>query len=175
MARKEDDLLMDDDLAAFIDQSEDLLSSDDSAVEEIEEILPVEDGAEDLPEQAPEDWDSDAEADDDIPGQLAVDVFETKDKLIVKARTAGISGKDLDVSVRDNYLTVSGTLHGSDEEDVDKWHLQECYWGVFSRTIALPVTVQEEGVQASLKNGILTISFDKIQPPATNKVSVIDL
>ena len=172
MAREKDDLLMDDDLAAFINQSDDLLSADDTPAE-----IPAPTVVEELPaETVEEEWlDGAEEADDDIPGQLAVDVFETKNKLVVKARTAGISGKDLDVNVRDNYLTVSGTLHGSDEEDVDKWHLQECYWGVFSRTIALPVPVQEEGVQASLKNGILTISFDKVQPPATNKVNVVDL
>lgn len=171
MAREKDDLLMDDDLAAFIDQSEDLLVESEAPVNsstDVAEELPIE-----LPATEPEGWEEEAE--DDIPGQLAVDVFETSDKLIIKARTAGISGKDLDVNVRDNYLTISGTLHGSDEEDVIDWHLQECYWGVFSRTIALPVTVQEEGVQASLKNGILTISFDKVQPPATNKVDVVDL
>jgi HSP20 family protein len=174
MAREQDDLLIDDDLAAFIDGSGDDAAAGDAAdqPDQAAEVTVVE-------EQAPiEEWEqAEDEADeaDDLPGQLAVDVFETRDKLVVKARTAGISGKDLDVSVSDNILTISGVLHGSDEEDVNTWHIQECYWGEFSRTIALPVQVQEEGVQASLKNGILTISFDKVAPPATNKVNVVDL
>ena len=168
MAREKDNLLMDDDLAAFIDQADDLLAPNDAL-----DSAPA--GVADEAAPAPEEEEWVDEGEEDIPGQLAVDVFETKDKLVIKARTAGISGKDLDVSVKDNYLTISGILHGSDEENVDIWHLQECYWGTFSRTIALPIAVQEEGVQASLKNGILTISFDKVAPPATNKVNVVDL
>ena len=49
---------------------------------------------------------------DDFPGQLAVDVYETADKLVVKARTAGISKSDLNVTIADNILTISGILSG---------------------------------------------------------------
>ena len=119
-------------------------------------------------EVADDDWDED----EDIPGQLAVDVYETADKLIIKARTAGIERKDLDVSISDNILTISGVLSGSEDDKVVQWHIQECYWGEFSRTIALPVQVKEDGVEAVLKDGVLTVSFEKEKTEAKKRIPV---
>ena len=165
MARtNSDDLLMEDDLAAaFLNGDDDLLSP----AETTEEQQPVPEVSE-----SPEDeWDNA----DDFPGQLAVDVYETADKLVVKARTAGISKSDLDVSISDNILTISGVLSGGEEEQTTKWHIQECYWGEFSRTIALPVPVREDenSVKAELKDGVLTITFEKEKTEERKKITVL--
>lgn len=109
----------------------------------------------------------------DVPGQLAVDVYETKQKLIVKARTAGVNKNDLDVSISDNQLTIKGTLSAGTEDGVENYFLQECYWGEFSRTIALPVPVKEEEIEAVLKDGVLTISFGKVQQDTVKKIQVL--
>lgn len=111
---------------------------------------------------------------DDFPGQLAVDVYETADKLVVKARTAGISKSDLNVTISDNILTISGILSGGEDENTTAWHIQECYWGEFSRTIALPVQVKEEEgtVKAELKDGVLTITFEKEKVEAPIKIAI---
>ena len=153
MARtNSDDLLMEDDLAAAF------LGGDDELVAPVAEEVPEEAPAEEA-ESVEDEW----ENTDDFPGQLAVDVYETADKLVVKARTAGISKSDLDVSISDNILTISGVLSGGEDEQTTRWHIQECYWGEFSRTIALPVQVREDedSVKAELKDGVLTITFDK--------------
>ena len=102
---------------------------------------------------------------DDFPGQLAVDVYETADKLVVKARTAGISKSDLDVSISENTLTISGVLSGGEDDQTTRWYIQECYWGEFSRTIVLPVPVKEDpdSVKAELRDGVLTITFTKLK------------
>ena len=50
------------------------------------------------------------EEENELPGQLAVDVYETEDKLFVKARTAGVNKNDLDVSLSDGTLTISGRM-----------------------------------------------------------------
>jgi len=143
MARKQgNDLLMDDELAAAFLGDEQLLG--DTPTTEVQES----------------EW---SEAESDFPGQLAVDVYETVDKLVVKARTAGVSKSDLDVSIADNILTISGILNSGEDVNATNWHIQECYWGEFSRTIALPVQVKEEGTEAALKEGVLTITFDKIK------------
>jgi len=118
---------------------------------------------------AEEEWDED----EAVPGQLAVDVYETKEKLVVKARTAGVNKNDLDVSISDNQLTVRGTLSSGSEEGVENYFLQECYWGEFSRTIALPVPVKEEEIEAVLKDGVLTISFGKVQQDTVKKIQVL--
>ena len=169
MARKQDEMSLDDELAAaFMDDN-----SGDMLVEEEPVDTPV-DTQNSVTEQiyqeevADDDWDED----EDIPGQLAVDVYETADKLIIKARTAGIERKDLDVSISDNILTISGVLSGSEDDKVVQWHIQECYWGEFSRTIALPVQVKEDGVEAVLKDGVLTVSFEKEKTEAKKRILV---
>ncbi|HVX58089.1 MAG TPA: Hsp20/alpha crystallin family protein, partial [Candidatus Saccharimonadales bacterium] len=80
---------------------------------------------------------------------------------------------DLDVSISDNQLTVRGTLSSGSEEGVENYFLQECYWGEFSRTIALPVPVKEEEIEAVLKDGVLTISFIKVQQDTVKKIQVL--
>ena len=166
MARKQDEMSLDDELAAaFMDDN-----SGDMLVEEEPVDTPV-DTQNAVTEQiyeeevADDDWDED----EDIPGQLAVDVYETADKLVIKARTAGIERKDLDVSISDNILTISGVLSGSEDDKVIQWHIQECYWGEFSRTIALPVQVKEDGVEAVLKDGVRTGSFEKEKTEAKKR------
>jgi HSP20 family protein len=118
---------------------------------------------------ADDEWDED----ENVPGQLAVDVYETKQRLVVKARTAGVNKSDLDVSISDNQLTIRGTLSSGTEEGVENYFLQECYWGEFSRTIALPVPVKEEEIEAVLKDGVLTISFTKVQQDTVKKIQVL--
>ena len=169
MARKQDEMSLDDELAAaFMDDN-----SGDMLVEEEPVDTPV-DTQNTVTEQIYEEevaddyWDED----EDIPGQLAVDVYETADKLIIKARTAGIERKDLDVSISDNILTISGVLSGSEDDKVVQWHIQECYWGEFSRTIALPVQVKEDGVEAVLKDGVLTVSFEKEKTEAKKRILI---
>ena len=119
---------------------------------------------------AEDNWEEDA---DDLMGQLAVDVFETEGELVIKARTAGVDRNDLDVSISDGILTISGTLSSGDETEVNNWHIQECYWGEFRRTLALPVAVKEEGVKAELKDGVLTITFEKVKQEKAKKIQVL--
>lgn len=172
MARtNSDDLLMEDDLAAaFLGNDEELVAPVETVEEPalIDEELPQEE--EEVSEPVEDEW----ENTDDFPGQLAVDVYETADKLVVKARTAGISKSDLDVSISDNILTISGVLSGGEDEQTTRWHIQECYWGEFSRTIALPVQVREDenSVKAELKDGVLTITFEKEKTEAPKKIAI---
>ena len=164
MARKNDDLLIEDELtAAFL--------NDDLANDAPQPAAAAPAAAPATAAPAPDDnWEDEA---DDLMGQLAVDVFESETELIIKARTAGVDRNDLDVSISDGILTISGTLSSGDETDVKNWHIQECYWGEFSRTLALPVAVNEEGVKAELKDGLLTITFEKIKQERANKIQVL--
>jgi HSP20 family protein len=78
----------------------------------------------------------------------------------------------LDIQVENNLLTIQGTLSAGEDSAATKWHLQECYWGEFKRTISLPVKVNEDEVEAVLKDGVLTVSFIKVAPPV-KRVSVV--
>ncbi|HEY1085891.1 MAG TPA: Hsp20/alpha crystallin family protein [Candidatus Saccharimonadales bacterium] len=159
MARKQnDDLLIEDELAAAFLNDDDLSNTNDQPAP-----VPVDDT------QADDSWD---EEQGDFPGQLAVDVYETDDQLVVKARTAGVNKEDLDVSISDGILTISGTLSSGDDTEAINWHIQECYWGEFSRTVALPVAVKEDEAAAALKDGVLTISFPKVQQEQAKKIAI---
>lgn len=152
MARKQnDDLLIEDELAAAFLNDDDLNDSP----------------------AAPAPTVSDEPAEDDFPGQLAVDVYETEERLVVKARTAGVNKDELDVSISDGILTISGTLSSGDDAEATNWHIQECYWGEFSRTLALPVAVKEDEVEAVLKDGVLTITFSKVKQEQAKKIQVL--
>lgn len=107
-----------------------------------------------------------------VPGQLAVDVYETADQLVIKARTAGVNRNDLDVSIADGVLEISGTLSSGDDTAATKWHVQECYWGEFKRTLVLPVQVKEDEVKAVLKDGVLTITFNKVKQEQAHKIQI---
>jgi HSP20 family protein len=160
MARRsrDDDLLLEEDelTAAFL--------GDDSGAS-------MDDNQEAPAGETPsEDWDEDEAV---LPGQLAVDVYETREKLVVKARTAGVNKGDLDVSIADNTLSIHGTLSAGTEDDVENYFVQECYWGEFSRSIALPVPVKEEDIEAVLKDGVLTVSFTKVKQDTVKKIQVI--
>jgi len=154
MARKQnDDLLIEDELsAAFL--------NDDLSTTDLDMSAPAADDT----------WD---ENEDEFPGQLAIDAYETEDRLVVKARTAGVNKEDLDVSISDGILTISGTLSSGDDTAATNWHIQECYWGEFSRTLALPVNVKEDEVEAVLKDGVLTISFNKVKQEQAKKIQIL--
>ena len=156
MARKQNnDLLIDHELESAFLNDDDLMATEPQGLG-----LTTEEG---------DDWN---DAEEELPGQLAVDVYETDDSLVIKARTAGVNREELDVSISDGILTISGTLSSGDESDATNWHIQEAYWGEFSRTIALPVQVKEDGVQATLKDGVLTVRFEKIKQDKAVKIQI---
>lgn len=160
MARRnrDDDLLMEDELTAAFLGDDDLPTSSPAADEPVAQVTAT-----------AEEWDEE----EAVPGQLAVDVYETKDKLVVKARTAGVNKSELDVSISDNTLSIRGTLSAGNEDGVENYFVQECYWGEFSRSLALPVPVKEDEVEAILKDGVLTINFKKLKQDTVKKIQVL--
>ena len=167
MARRnqDDDLLMEDELTAAFLGEDDVQGQGQVQGGQMPMQADPAGGA--TPTAA--DW----EDEEPVPGQLAVDVYETKDKLVVKARTAGVNKNELDVSISDNTLSIRGTLSAGNEEDVENYFVQECYWGEFSRSIALPVPVKEEEIEAMLKDGVLTISFAKVKQDTVKKIQIL--
>jgi HSP20 family protein len=149
-------------------QNDDLLMEDELAAAFLTDDTSVQDAPVDNTPVADDSW----EEDEAMPGQLAVDVYETEDRVVVKARTAGVNKSDLDVSISDGILTISGTLSSGDDSAAQQWHIQECYWGEFSRTLALPVPVKEDEVEAILKDGVLSVSFIKVKQEQARKIEI---
>lgn len=111
---------------------------------------------------------------DDYGGQLAVDVYQTKQAIVIRAAIAGVQAEDIDISVNNDMVTIKGQRHLDDSVDQSDFLYQECYWGGFSRTIILPVEVKAEKVSASLKNGILHVTLPKLDRPEAGPITVVD-
>jgi HSP20 family molecular chaperone IbpA len=93
-------------------------------------------------------------------GQLAVDVAQTGDELIVIAAMAGTPPDCIELHLHNDLLTIRGERKSPIGEMSEHFY-QECYWGKFSRSIILPVDVKAEMVQAQYKNGVLTVRLPK--------------
>jgi len=90
-----------------------------------------------------------------------MDVSETKDSLIVKLEVPGMDPKDIQISLQENLLTVKGEKRQEQEEKEEHYHRVERTYGMFTRSVRLPVTVDGSKVAASFKNGLLTVTLPK--------------
>ena len=105
-------------------------------------------------------------------GQLAIDVFQTEDEIIVKTPIAGVRAEDLDISVTDDILTIKGERKKDEKIEESDYLVQECYWGSFSRSYILPVAVDAENARASIKDGVLMVSVPKEAKAKTRVIQV---
>lgn len=105
-------------------------------------------------------------------GQLAVDVFQTVEDIILQAPIAGVSPGDLDIAITDEAVIIKGARHNPHKLSDDEYLIQECYWGPFSRTYILPVQIIADKAQALLKEGILTITIPKDARSRTRNLTV---
>lgn len=101
-----------------------------------------------------------------------VDVYETKDAVVVEAPLAGISPDDVEVSVEKTLLTIEGESTKEREVEEKNYYRKETRSGSFYRQVPLPVAVKEDGVEAIYEDGILKITCPKETPKETKKVSV---
>lgn len=109
---------------------------------------------------------------DDTEGQLAVDVHQDDDAVIVKTMTAGVDPDDIEITVSRDTITIRGKRENAHEaHDHDFFH-KELYWGSFSRTIMLPCEVESEEASAKEDHGLLTITLPKIDKHKQTKVKI---
>ena len=104
-------------------------------------------------------------------GQLAIDVYQTENELIIQSTIAGVKSENLDVSLEKDIIAIKGCREKPFEKEGD-YFTQECYWGSFSREIIMPVEVDPSRALAELKEGILTIRIPKIVREKKKKIIV---
>lgn len=95
-------------------------------------------------------------------GQLAIDIYQTENELVIRSAIAGVKPEFLDISFERDIIIIRGKREKPSEEKED-YFSQECYWGPFSREIILPVEVDPNLAEATMKEGILTIRLPKIE------------
>ncbi len=100
---------------------------------------------------------------EDSEGQLSVDVYQTKESVVIKSTIAGVKPEDIDIAIDNDVVTIRGQRKLEEEVKEEDYFYQECYWGSFSRSIVLPVEIKSDEAEASLKNGVLTLALPKVK------------
>lgn len=94
-------------------------------------------------------------------GQLSLDIYQTEKDLIIKSTIAGARPDEIQISLKNDLLTIRGKRDLPDDIAEADFLFRECYWGPFSRSIILPIDVQADKIKASMDNGVLTIILPK--------------
>lgn len=136
--------------------------------EQIEPVAEASEKLSDAPAAKPdgEEWLSEYE------GELNIDMYQTRDNVIIKSTIAGVKGDDLDITIANDMLTIRGDRKREEKIEAEDYFYQECYWGGFSRSVILPVDVDTEHIEADLKDGILTVILPKAAKARTKKIKV---
>ena len=102
----------------------------------------------------------------------ALDIHEDKDNFIVRAELPGMKREDIDVSLHDGALSISGERKLEQKFEEAEVYRTERFFGKFQRTVALPAAVAADKVKAQYKDGVLTITLPKTEEAKPKQISV---
>jgi len=102
----------------------------------------------------------------------AIDLFEDKDNVIVKAELPGMKKEDIGVSLHDGALSLSGERKSQTKSENAEICRTERFVGRFHRTVTLPVSVQADHVKAQYQDGVLTITLPKAEEAKPKQIEV---
>lgn len=122
-------------------------------------------------------YDSLAENSDSLlasEGQLSCDIYQDKDNIYIRSTIAGVEPKNLDIAVANDVLTIRGFREEDDQILEEDYYNREIYWGAFSRSVVLPQEIEQKKVEATLKNGVLTVKLPKKYKTTSIKIRHID-
>lgn len=102
----------------------------------------------------------------------ALDAFEDKDKYVVSLELPGLKKEDINVTVHDGVLTVSGERKSEKDVKEGTVHRTERYYGKFSRSVSLPTAVKADKVGAAYKDGVLTVEVPKADEAKPKSIEV---
>jgi len=102
----------------------------------------------------------------------AVDIYETKDEVVVKAAVPGIRPEDIEVTVSGNTVTLRGEVREEQEAREGSWIRQERRLGAFTRSFVLPVEVVADRATAEYEHGVLTLRLPKAEAVKARTIKV---
>ena len=109
----------------------------------------------------------------EFPGWTpAFDVYEEKDNFVVKAELPGMKKEDINVSLHDGELLISGERKSETKSDGTEVYRSERFFGRFQRTVSLPATVDPTKVKAEYKDGVLTVTLPKSEEAKPRQIEV---
>ncbi len=101
-----------------------------------------------------------------------IDVKETEAEFVINAEVPGMSKEDISITMTDGLLTLSGEKKHEHEEKKGDYHVMERRFGSFKRSFRLPEHVEAEKIDASYKDGVLTISIPKPETVQPKKIEI---
>ena len=101
-----------------------------------------------------------------------IDFSEKDGKYFLNAELPGLKRDDISISIEDGYVTVSGKKETNKEEEGTSYYLKETKSGSFSRSFRLPGKVDKENVDATFKDGVLTVAMPLEKAPETKKIEI---
>jgi HSP20 family protein len=102
----------------------------------------------------------------------ALDLSETPEAFIVEAAVPGLKAEDLNISVENNVLTISGEVRQEQEQKDRNYHRVERRFGAFQRSLALPNTVKADDITATLNAGVLRLDIPKAEEVKPRKIAI---
>jgi Molecular chaperone (small heat shock protein) len=102
----------------------------------------------------------------------ALDLHEDKDNFVVKVELPGMKKEDIDISLHDGSLSVSGERKSEEKFADAEVYRSERFVGRFQRTIALPGAVANDQVKAQYKDGVLTVTLPKTEEAKPKQINV---
>ena len=105
-------------------------------------------------------------------GAPAVDLYEEKDEIVVKAELPGMTKDDIQINITDKLLTLRGERKQEEETKETNYYRSERVYGAFSRTLPLPVEIKPEKAHATFKNGVLEIRLPKSEEAKKKAINV---
>jgi len=105
-------------------------------------------------------------------GTLALDVSEDDTNVYVRASLPGFKREEVDIEVHDGVLTIKAERTEEAESKTERYTLKERRFGSVSRRLALPSTVVDDGIKGELKDGVLTLTVQKVQKEQPRKIKI---
>jgi HSP20 family protein len=105
-------------------------------------------------------------------GWMPIDVAEQDDQFTVKAELPGLKNDEIDISVQDNTLVISGEKKFEREDEKDNYYHVERRYGSFRRAVSLPASVDANKVEASYRDGVLSITLPKSEQSKAKRITV---
>ncbi|HMO78696.1 MAG TPA: Hsp20/alpha crystallin family protein [Candidatus Paceibacterota bacterium] len=105
-------------------------------------------------------------------GQLAIDVVNRQNEIIIKTMIAGVKPQDLDIQITRDMVTINGHREEDLEIDEQDYYHRELFWGSFSRNIILPEEIDVDLAEAKEKHGLLEIKLPKLDKNRKTKLNV---
>ncbi len=110
--------------------------------------------------------------DDEGDGELTIDLYQTKNDVVMQSAVAGVDIDDLEISIMNESITIRGKREKTEVVAEKDYYYQECFWGSFSRSLILPTEVDPDKSTAELKKGVLTIRMPKVLRTKGKKLRV---